>query len=238
MNGSVKRIGAILLKELQDFKSNGNVLVLYLLPLIIYGIFKGLIAEIPDSWTISLSLVMLVGEVCLYVPAMLIAEEKEKKTLNVLMLSPARPFEVFAGKGLITFLSAMLSGLLISLLGGAGLRDMAVILVATALAAIACTLLGIIIGLLAQNQMATGMLGLPIMLPFIMLPYLSIIGNETIIKISRIIPTYHYFKMLSLGLGQQKVLSDMLPYVGALAGSVLVSLGLLLLIYRKKGLEA
>jgi ABC-2 type transport system permease protein len=238
MNGSIKRIGAILLKELQEFKSNINVLFMYLLPLIIYAIFKGLLSEIPDAWTISFSLVMLVGEVCVFVPSMLIAEEKEKKTLNVLMLSPARPFEIFAGKGLITFLTVMLSAVILSFLAGAEPRHMAVILVGTALATIVCTFLGMIVGLLAQNQMATGMLGLPIMLPFIMLPYLALMGNETIIKISRLIPTYYYFKMINLGMGHEKGLGDMLPYLGALAGGVLISLGLLLLIYRKRGLEA
>lgn len=84
MSGSVKRIGTILIKELQEFKSNTNVLVVYLLPVIIFAIFKGLINDMPASLTISFSLVMLAGEVCVSVPAMLIAEEKEKKTLNVL----------------------------------------------------------------------------------------------------------------------------------------------------------
>ena len=238
MSGSVKRIGAILIKELQEFKSNMNVLVMYLIPVMIFAIFKGLINDMPASFTISFSLVMLVGEVCVFVPAMLIAEEKEKKTLNVLMISPARPFEVFAGKGLITFLTVMLTAVALSLSAGADLQHMPVILVGTSLITIVCTLFGMIIGLFAQNQMATGMIGLPIILPFIMMPYLTIMGNDTIIKIAHIIPTYYYFRMIDLGIGQQKGLGDMLTYIGALAVSALISFGLLLVIYRKRGLES
>jgi ABC-2 type transport system permease protein len=238
MSGSLKRIGAILIKELQEFKSNTNVLIMYLLPVIIFVIFKGLINDMPTSLTISFSLVMLVGEVCVFVPAMLIAEEKEKKTLNVLMISPARPFEVFAGKGLITFLTVMLTAVILSLMAGAGLQHMPVILIGTALVTIVCTFLGMIIGLFAQNQMATGMIGLPVIFPFIMMPYLTIMGNETITKIAHIIPTYYYFKMIDLGLSQQKGLGDMLPHIGALAFNMLISFGLLLMIYRKRGFES
>jgi ABC-2 type transport system permease protein len=237
MNSSIKRIGAIFIKELQDIRSNINVLFMYFLPILIFIIFNGLIADIPLSWTLAFSLVMLVGEVCVFIPAMIIAEEKEKKTLGVLMLSPATPFEIFAGKGLLTFLSVMFTALILTLMAGTGLQHLGVILTGTALATIVCVLLGMIVGLISQNQMSTGMIGLPIILPFIMLPYLSIMGNDIIIKIARIIPTYYYFKMVSLGVGQGEGLGSMFPYMGALAGSILIAFALLLLVYRKKGLE-
>ena len=46
----------------------------------------------------AMALVMVGG----FVQAMLIAEEKEKHTLRVLMLSPASSVEVFLGKSLLT----------------------------------------------------------------------------------------------------------------------------------------
>lgn len=238
MNGSIKRIGAIFIKEVQEIRTNINVLFMYLLPVLIFGIYKSFIKDMPASMTIAFSLVMLVGEVCVFVPAMLLAEEKEKKTLNVLLISPAKPIEVFAGKGLITFLTVMLTALVISMMAGADLQNMPVILVATALTTIVCTFLGMIIGLYAQNQMATGMLGLPIILPFIMIPFLTLTGNETMIKIAHIVPTYYYYRMIDLGIGQHKGLGDMFPYIGALLVSLLVSLVLLLAIYRKRGMES
>jgi ABC-2 type transport system permease protein len=122
---------------------------------------------------------MLVGEVGTLVPAMLIAEEKEKKTLEVLMLSPAKPVEVFTGKGLLTLVTMLLFAVLVMLIAGTPGAAYPLILLSTILVSVTCIIIGMIVGLLAQNQMATGIIGLPVFLPFIMLPFLSFGGNES-----------------------------------------------------------
>lgn len=237
MSNSLKRIGAIFIKELQDIGTNLNVMFMYILPLLMLFIYKTLIPDFPAAWSTSFALVMLVGEVGTLVPAMLIAEEKEKKTLEVLMLSPAKPVEIFAGKGLLTFVSILIFSVIVMLISGIPLAAYPVIILSTILTSITCIIFGMIIGLLSQNQMATGIIGLPIFLPFIMLPFLSFSGNEIILTINRFIPTYHYNVMITRSLGNGQGIAELLPFTGALLASILITLSLLLAVYKKKGFE-
>lgn len=237
MSHSLKRVGAILMKELQDIRTNANVLVMFLLPIFIFLIYKQFMPDYPKSWVLAFSLTMLIGEVAIFVLAMLIAEEKEKRTLEVLMLSPARPLEVFAGKGLLTLLLVVLFTLILVFLSGTGMAGIGPILVGTLLSTVVCIFLGMLVGLLAANQMATGIIALPIILPFILIPFLSTLGDEIVQKISLFIPTYHYYMMITLSISRNLGLTALLPYIGALAGSGLIFLGILQLVYRKKGLE-
>lgn len=236
MTQSIRRINAIFIKELQDLKNNLNVLLMYFIPPLIVYIYKSLIPDFPPSLSLGMGLVMLASMIGLYLPAMIIAEEKEKKTLGALMLSPARPIEVFTGKGLVTLLTMLITFFVVLFLSGNGWKHFGLLLGATLLAFVCCILQGMLVGLLAENQMATGIIGLPLMLPSIMIPFLTLIGNEILSKVALFIPSYHYFKLVSLA-GKDMSLTLLLPYWGALAGFILISLALLLFVYQRKGLE-
>jgi len=86
---SFKRIAAIAVKELHDFKTNINILIMYIIPIMIAYIYDKLIPGMPEGFALMFGLLFLVVLVGMYVPPMMIAEEKEKKTLSVLLLSPA-----------------------------------------------------------------------------------------------------------------------------------------------------
>ncbi|MCX7748354.1 MAG: ABC transporter permease [Clostridia bacterium] len=233
---NVKRVHAIFIKELQDIRSNLNVLAMFLIPIIFTLIYGKLIPDTPKGFGLGFGLLSLMVMVDMFVPAMLIAEEKEKKTLGVLMLSPATPLEVFTGKGLLTFVLTLVSTFVLMAIDQNNWEHLAVILSGTILTSITCMFLGMIIGLLSQNQMATGIISFPIMLPLYMLPMLSQIG-ETMQFLSNLTPTHHYFKILELGIDLNKGFAAILPHLGVIAGSLLMCLAVLLLVYRKRGLE-
>lgn len=241
MTFSFKRIAAIAVKELQDFKTNINILIMYIIPIMIAYIYDKLIPSMPEGFALMFGLLFLVVLVGMYVPSMMIAEEKEKKTLSVLLLSPATPVEIFIGKGLLTFVSILVSMVVLILISsGNGFAHWDVIFVGGVLTTIFCILLGIIVGLLSKDQMATGVVGTPIYMALLLIPMLGSMGSSTLNKIAKIFPTYYYNDMLYLALSGHeghKTLLDMMPQVGILFGSIIVALGLLVFVYRKKGLE-
>ncbi len=241
MTLSIKRIGAIFIKELHDFKTNINILIMYVIPILLAYIYDNLIPGMPEGFALSFGLLFLVVMVGMYVPSMMIAEEKEKKTLGVLLLSPATPAEIFIGKGLLTFISVIVSSIiLLSISSGNGFAHLDVVLVGGILTTIFCILVGIIVGLLSKNQMATGVVGTPIYMALLLIPMLGSMGSSTLEKVAKIFPTYYFNDMLYLalsGLEGEKTLLDMMPQVGILLGSIVVAFGLLVLVYKKKGLE-
>ncbi|HHZ14149.1 MAG: ABC transporter permease [Caldicoprobacterales bacterium] len=240
MTLSFKRIGAILIKEAHDFKTNINILIMYLIPILLAYIYDNFIPGMPRGFALSFGILFLVVMVGMYVPSMMIAEEKEKKTLEVLLLSPANSVEVFIGKGLLTFISIIVSFIiLIAMFGGVDPDQMAVILVGGILTAVFCIQVGIIVGLLSKNQMATGVVGTPVYMALLLVPMLGSMGSPTLEKIAKVFPTYYYNDMLYRALNEfegNHTLLDMIPELGILLGSIAVAFVLLLLVYRRRGL--
>lgn len=240
MTLSFKRIGAILIKEAHDFKTNINILIMYLIPILLAYIYDNFIPGMPRGFALSFGILFLVVMVGMYVPSMMIAEEKEKKTLEVLLLSPANSVEVFIGKGLLTFISIIVSFIiLIAMFGGVDPDQMAVILVGGILTAVFCIQVGIIVGLLSKNQMATGVVGTPVYMALLLVPMLGSMGSPALEKIAKVFPTYYYNDMLYRALNEfegNHTLLDMIPELGILLGSIAVAFVLLLLVYRRRGL--
>jgi ABC-2 type transport system permease protein len=203
-------------------------------------IYNNFIPGMPKGFALSFGLLFLVVMVGMYVPSMMIAEEKEKKTLEVLLLSPASSVEVFIGKGLLTFISIIVSFIiLIAMSGGVGFDETVVILVGGILTAVFCIQVGIIVGLLSKNQMATGVVGTPVYMALLLVPMLGSMGSPALEKIAKVFPTYYYNDMLYRVLYEfegNHTLIDMLPELGILLGSIFVAFVLLLLVYRKRGL--
>lgn len=238
MSGGFRRTGAILIKEAQDISTNLNLMASYALSVLL-AIFYSNLMNMSKELSLGFGLLFLVVMVGMNVSAMLIAEEKEKNTIGVLLLSPATPAEVFLGKGLLTLLSLVATMFVLLLAVAGNLRHLDVILAATVLTSITCILLGMVVGLLAQNQMATYVIGIPLYLLFMLVPLieLSPAGKGVIAVIAKFFPTYYYAKVLEQVLAKSKTLIDLLPQLGALAFCGIVSFVALLLAYRRKGLE-
>ena len=161
--------------------------------------------------------------------------------MGVLLLSPATPMEVFIGKGLLTFVSVLVSIVfLVFISSGNGLAHLDIILVGGILTTLFCIMVGFIVGLLSKNQMATGVVGTPVYMALLLIPMLGSMGSPTMEKIAKAFPTYYYNDMLYMalsGLEEKKTLVDMMPEVGILLGSLIIAFGLLAFVYRKRGLE-
>jgi len=237
MRVNLKRINAIFIKELQDVRKNTNVIYMFFLPVILTILWDKFIPDMPAGFALGFGLLFLVVMVGMYVPSMIIAEEKEKKTMGVLMLSPATPLEVFIGKGLLTFVSIIVITIILILVTGSQVVHLPVILVSTILASICSILIGMIVGLLAANQMATGVIGTPIYLLLLIFPLYGGMGVEFMRVISKFLPTYYYFEMLRRALEEGQNLINMPKLLLILLFFILIFFIVLHNVYRKKGLE-
>lgn len=237
MSSSMKRIGAILIKETQDIRTNANVTYMYAMPVLLTVLWDRFIPDMPQGFALAFGLMFLVVMVGMYVPSMIIAEEKEKHTLEVLMLSPATPVEVFTGKGILTLISIMVTAVILILITGTGAQYLGVIFVGMFIVSIFAILLGMIVGILAQNQMSTGIIGLPIYLVLLLAPQFSGMGSGIMDMIAKFLPTYHFLHMLRMAIDEGLGLESMLGQLGVLAASAAVSFVVLLILYRKKGIQ-
>lgn len=232
---NTKRIKAIFIKEVQDIKTNTNVTIMFLIPILLTYLWENLMTTMPKGMGLSLGLMFLVVMVGMYVPSMLVAEEKEKKTMNVLLFSPATPMEILIGKGLLTFISILIVSILLLIISGA-YSHLSVIITGVILTSIFSINIGIIVGLLSSNQMATGVIGTPIYLLLLLVPNFALLGIDIMEKIGKVLPTYYLINMMRLAIEDGKGLTAMYFDIGIISLSIIVSLVILIYVFRRRGI--
>lgn len=188
-----RRVLAILVKEAQDITTNISVLPMYVMPIIFLLLFDRVSDQIIREWNAGFSLLFLLSIVGIYVPSMLVAEEKEKHTLQVLLLSPARPSEIYIGKGLITLISILLITLLIVILMSIPLVRLPALALLVLLCAAVCIPLGMAVGILSPNQMSTGLIGMPVYMGMVFAPMFAEL-SPAVGAVARFVPTHYFFQ--------------------------------------------
>ncbi|PEE41058.1 ABC transporter permease [Bacillus pseudomycoides] len=235
MTFSMRRLSAILRKEVQDLKNNAQILLLALLPIGLAFFYKQLGSG--KEMMGGIVVVMVMSMIVTIAQATLIAEEKEKHTLRVLMLSPASPIEVIVGKSLpIIILSIVLnfvSLFLLNVLQGSILLLSVIIVIGTLLFII----LGTLVGLLAKSLVQVSVITTPISMILLMGPILNeVIKNEMIKKVVSYLPTNHIFEAIVSvvnGKGFSVIQTNLLNISIWLVITVIVCM----FVYKKKQLD-
>ncbi len=229
---SLSRVMALVVKEIQDLRRNGSILAML-------AVAPGMtllwskVMNFPPFTAATIGILFAVIMVGTYTPAMMLAEEKEKNTLRVLMLSPATPTEILLGKGLVTLLGVLVATAIIMPISGAQAQNLPLFLLTIIAGTVFVIMLGFIIGLLSPNQMATGYIGMPIYIVLLLFPVLGQEGGNVLSKIAKFIPSNY------IGDGVFKALkgaafSEGLMELGILSGSALLAVILFVLVYKRK----
>ncbi|HGO9421329.1 TPA: ABC transporter permease [Bacillus cereus] len=231
MTFSMRRVSAIFRKEVQDFKTNSQVLLMAFLPIILSFLFSrfGAGKEMLGITTIT-AFLFVAG----FVQSMVIAEEKEKHTLRVLMLSPASSVEVLLGKSILTvcltlgicivnlFILDQFSGNLL-LLGFIFLCGTILFIV-----------IGTMIGLLAASVPQTSIIGMPILMTmYLAVQFEPMVENKVIKTMIGYLPTSHIVKALNSLVGGAGF-SSISGHVLNVAVWLITSLFVCLIVYKKK----
>lgn len=230
---SLKRIMALFIKELQDMKRNWNILFIFAVGPLMAIIYRNLL-DMPSAPTAVLGILMGSTMVGIYVPAMMLAEEKEKNTLRVLMVSPATPADILTSKGLVSLIGVLLTSAITLVLSQASLGSPLLFLVTLMVGTAFLAIIGFIIGLLSPNQMATGYIGLPLYLLFLLIPMLGQV-QPAMQQIAKLIPTYYIGEGVFQALNGATLIEGWLQ-PAMLAGFLAVALVVFLYFYRRKEL--
>ena len=173
---------------------------------------------------------MYVGMTPLISMASIIAEEKEKNTLRVLMMFNVKPWQYLAGVGLYVWMIFMVgAGVMATSLNPANIPFYLLVMGLSAIVSIAA---GACVGIGTKNQMSATSLGSVVMLLLSFLPMLGMF-NDGIAKAANLVYTQHVMTMLD-GMSFSALKLD-----GAIivAANAVLAVVLFIAAYRKKGLE-
>jgi ABC-2 type transport system permease protein len=234
MTFSMRRVSAIFRKEVQDFKTNSQVLLMASLPIIFAFIFSRFGQGSAGVGIITLMAFLFVAG---FVQSMVIAEEKEKHTLRVLMLSPASSIEVLLGKSILTacltLIICIVNLFILDQLSGNLLLLGLIMLCGTILFIV----IGTVIGLLAESVPQTSLIGMPILMTmYLAVQFEPMVENKVIKTMIEYLPTSHMAKAINSlvdGAGFSSISGHMLN-VGIW---FVISLAACLIVYKKKQLD-
>lgn len=183
---NMRNTAAIFEKQIKDTLKNKEILIQFVMfpvmALIMERAIK--IEEMPPHFFADMFSAMYVGMAPLVSIAAVIAEEKEKNTLRVLMMSGVKPWEYLLAMGSYIWLFCMAGALVLGIAGGHKGRELIIFLSVMAIGILASLLIGAAIGTASRNQMMATSVMVPVMLVFSFLPMLAEF-NDTISKVAR-----------------------------------------------------
>lgn len=169
MSFSLKRAGAIFVKDYKEFSRNYAISIMLIFPIIFALLFRGAGQLLPGAvgFVFNASFVILT---C-FAQACLIAEEKERNTLRSLMMTPATTMDVLIGKSSLVFvMSAVVLAISTYILGYEPASIWAFV-AATILSIILYTAVGTICGLYSKTLLDASLSIIPVAIVFTGGPY-------------------------------------------------------------------
>ncbi|MFC4301935.1 ABC transporter permease [Cohnella boryungensis] len=235
MTFSFRRLQAIVIKEWKDAVKNPQILLTAAMPIVFSFLFNRKGTSDPSIFTFPLLLAVSITGA--FVQANMIAEEKEKNTLRMLMLSPASPAEVLIGKSVATTaltLIVMAGSVAVSVIPNVNPFWLAVLIVLLLIAFLA---FGTTIGLLSRTVTESSIVGLPLMLVVIMGPLLeSSMNVGWFTAVVDWLPTRHFMLGVS-GLLEGGGISDIGRHLSALFLWSVAACALCVGVYARKRID-
>ncbi|KOR26943.1 ABC transporter permease [Clostridium sporogenes] len=240
MDFSIRRVNALVKKEMKDFVKNINVSIMYLIPIAL-SIFYSRVSNISNEAMVKRTLLIVcvgmnISFISSMVVSMMIAEEKEKNTLRTLMLSSVSPWEFLTGKAIIIiFISEIVNIAMLFILGFDAKYLVKYVLI-TSLLLLSMIEIGAIVGVFCKNQMATGIFSMPVILIFYVIPMAAKM-NKIIEKVANLLPNYHMNIMLSSLFKGESVFSKSRYGLVVMLGWIIIAAFAFGWIYKKRGLD-
>ncbi|GKX28266.1 membrane protein [Vallitalea longa] len=234
MDFSMRRVNALVRKEMKDIVRNPNITVVGLIPLI-GAIFISIMVtdEVIKMQLLPVLFLMNSALLTPMIMAMIISEEKEKNTLRTLMLSTVTPTEFLTGKGIVTWLYANITNIAIYLIISSPKEYLLIYIITSLFTSTIMIFIGAIIGIISKTVMSTGTNSLPILLIFYIFPYLAQF-NITLSHIAVFLPTYHSQMLLNKMVNNHNIDIDYGRNFIALIAWILISFIIFVMIYRRR----
>jgi len=235
----LKRVRAILIKQLKDTFKNKTVLIQFIIfPIVAYvmTIVTGdlEVEEGMISMTAMFAIMfgtMYVGMVPAVTMASIIAEEKEKNTLRVLMMSNVKPMEYMIGVGIYIFVICLLGAAAFGLIAGLSGLELIYFIMILAIGIVVSLIMGGALGILSKNLMSTNSIVTPIVLVLAFIPMFAMF-NESFALAAKMLYTQQISELIS-DLSASNFTWDKFAIIGA---NAVVFFVVFFALYRKKGL--
>lgn len=230
----MKHISAILWKQLKDTLKNKTILIQFVMfPVMTIIMENGIEMEgMPEHFFATLFAVMFIGMAPLTAMSAIIAEEKEKNTLRVLLMSNVKPMEYLAGVGIYVFLMCMIGASVIAFAGGYKGAELLSFILIMAVGLLVSMFIGAVIGTMSKNQMMATSVMIPVMMIFSFIPMLSMF-NDSIKKIGKFTYTQQMNVMLN-NVDNLRLEAEQFLVIGV---TVIVAIILFVFAYKRTGLE-
>lgn len=246
MGQTFKRSQTLALFKTKLIFQNSYALTYLMLPLIMVIAMPMIYRMQLESSTLPPELIQIVGtmgtvlnigSVAITIPAMLMAEEKEKHTLRSLMVSSVSPSEYLMGSLIPSFIFTMgIQALYLPILvDKLHLQSVLIYLGVSALAILSANLLGMCLGLFAKDQMTASLIPMPLTIIIAGIPMLAS-RVEFISKIN----DYFFVSIADNALVKMifgKVASVSLPQLLAMVVTLICCGGLFYWLYQRNGFE-
>lgn len=238
MTLSRRRVRALIKKETRDFSKNINVLFMCIVPIIMSlinsRIFNGSeqLKEYIMNVSINSNLMLVSG----FATAALIAEEKEKNTLRTLMLSSVSPLEFLAGKVFVTLVISVGVNILTYFIMGMKLYYIGQFIMITTLVTICFIEFGAVVGILSENQMSTGTIGMPFFMAVFIVGTLSKMNNIAGV-VANFLPNYNMEVLLNRVYANEAISMNFAYNISVILIWIMIGAGIFAYAYKKKKLD-
>lgn len=238
MTFSVRRVNALLKKEIKDLSKNINVLFMCVLPLMFCFMYSKLFGDSEEGklYILNLCLTMNCILVSGFSTSMLIAEEKEKNTLRTLMLASVSPLEFLVGKAILILLLSLGTNIIMFFIMGMELSYIAQFIIITTLVVISMTEFGAVVGIIAENQMSTGTIGMPLFMIFLLIPIFTRV-NDAFKRIAEVLPNYNMEVLLNRIFNNEAINMNFIYNIAVILAWIIIGAGVFAWTYSKKKLD-
>ncbi|MGB7538065.1 MAG: ABC transporter permease [Anaerolineales bacterium] len=188
-----------------------------------------------DFYLLVMFLVMSLTMTGSFVVPLLLVEEKEKHTMEFLLVAPVTPAEIAAGKAVTGLAYSLLSATVLLLLNKGLSGNWPVTLLAVVLGALFLVMAGLLMGTLLNTMMQINTWSTIIMMILLAPSWLSVLQPPALIdKIIHLIPTFYLVELLSQSLTGAVTFSDAAWRLGLIAASTLVMFGIVIWVMRRQ----
>ncbi|MCK4258456.1 MAG: ABC transporter permease [Halanaerobiales bacterium] len=190
---------SLLKKDLKDLMKNMSILPIIILPPFIAFIYS-FIQDIPKEVMLPMWVLYGLAMVGIMIPGFTLAEEKEKKTLDSLLVSPATYHEIVIGKILFSLIMVMFVSLLVLAPNGGITGNQFLVWLVVILGALLFIQLGLIIGFYTESQVSASAMISPMMLFFVLSPVFMAIVPEFLKNIFEYLPNISILESVRSGI--------------------------------------
>ncbi len=192
-----------------------------------------------DQYLLGMFLVIGLAMAGVFVVPTLIVEEKEKHTLEALLVSPASTAEVVAGKALVGLFYCLVESGILILLSKGWVGNWPFTLVALLLGSLFVVALGLFLGSLFRTTHQVNTWSSILMLVLMMPSWLTILGLPAVLAtLFRLIPTYYMSAVVNLAFAGQATLGKVWDDLAILAACIVAAFALVTWTLKKEAARA